>query len=207
MLTSIVEKIKSNPKLKQRVLFLMLHPVKTRPRLWLRALQFLYLKKGKRSVIYWSVRKDIVPFNDFHLGISSVIEDYSVINNAVGNIVIGDFTRIGMGNTIIGPVMIGNNVILAQNIVISALNHNFEDVSMTINQQGVVTDQITIENNVWIGANCSILAGVSIGEHVVVGAGSVVTKDIPPYCVVVGNPARVVKKYDHKEQRWIKVKN
>ncbi|QRX62714.1 acyltransferase [Dysgonomonadaceae bacterium zrk40] len=207
MLTSIVEKIKSNPKLKQRVLFLMLHPVKTRPRLWLRALQFLYMKKGKRSVIYRSVRKDIVPFNGFNLGKSSVIEDYAIVNNAVGDIVIGDFTRIGMGNTIIGPVMIGNNVILAQNIVISALNHNFEDVSMTINQQGVVTDQITIENNVWIGANSSILAGVHIGEHVVVGAGSVVTKEIPPYCVVVGNPARILKKYDHKEQRWIKLKS
>lgn len=207
MLTSIVEKIKSNPKLKQRFLFLMLHPVKTRPRLWLRALQFLYLKKGKRSVIYWSVRKDIVPFNDFHLGKSSVIEDYSVINNAVGEITIGNHTRIGLGNTIIGPVMIGNNVILAQNIVISALNHNFEDVSMTINQQGVKTDQIIIEDNVWIGANSSVLAGVHIGEHVVVGAGSVVTKDIPPFSVVVGNPARILKVYDHKEQRWIKVKS
>lgn len=207
MLTSIVEKIKSNPKLKQRVLFLMLHPVKTRPRLWLRVWQFLYVKKGKSSVIYRSVRKDIVPFNDFSLGKSSVIEDYAIINNAVGEIIIGNHTRIGLGNTIIGPVMIGNNVILAQNVVISALNHNFEDVLTTINQQGVKTDQIIIENNVWIGANSTILAGVHIGEHVVVGAGSVVTKDIPPYCVVVGNPARIVKEYDHKERRWIKVKS
>ena len=112
-----------------------------------------------------------------------------------------------MGNTIIGPVMIGNNVILAQNVVISALNHKFEDVLMTINQQGVKTDQIIIEDNVWIGANSSVLAGVHIGEHVVVGAGSVVTKDIPPFSVVVGNPARILKVYDHKEQRWIKVKS
>ncbi len=207
MLTSIVEKIKSNPKLKQRVLFLMLHPVKTRPRLWLRVWQFLYVKKGKSSVIYRSVRKDIVPFNDFSLGKSSVIEDYAIINNAVGEITIGNHTRIGLGNTIIGPVMIGNNVILAQNVVISALNHKFEDVLTTINQQGVKTDQIIIENNVWIGANSTILAGVHIGEHVVVGAGSVVTKDIPPFNVVVGNPARIIKKYDHKEQRWIKVKS
>jgi len=75
------------------------------------------------------------------------------------------------GNTIIGPVMIGNNVILAQNVVISALNHNFEDVLTTINQQGVKTEQINIENNVWIGANSTILDGVHIGEHVVVGNG------------------------------------
>lgn len=203
----LTEKIKNNPDLKRKLLHLMMHPVKTRPRLWLRCLQLFYMKKGKNSVIYRSVRKDIVPFNGFSLGRSSVIEDYTIINNAVGEIIIGNHTRIGMGNTIIGPVMIGNNVILAQNIVISALNHNFEDVLMTINQQGVVTDQITIENNVWIGANSSILAGVSIGEHVVVGAGSVVTKDIPPYCVVVGNPARILKEYDHKEQRWINVKS
>ena len=202
----LTEKIKNNPDLKRKLLHLMMHPVKTRPRLWLRCLQFFYMKKGKNSVIYRSVRKDIVPFNGFSLGKSSVIEDYTIINNAVGEIIIGNHTRIGMGNTIIGPVMIGNNVILAQNVVTSALNHNFEDVLTTINQQGVKTDQIIIENNVWIGANSSILAGVHIGEHVVVGAGSVVTKDIPSFSVVVGNPARILKEYDHKEQRWIKVK-
>ena len=203
----LTEKIKNNPDLKRKLLHLMMHPVKTRPRLWLRCLQFFYMKKGKNSVIYRSVRKDIVPFNGFSLGKSSVIEDYSIINNAVGEIIIGNHTRVGMGNTIIGPVMIGNNVILAQNVVTSALNHNFEDVLTTINQQGVKTDQIIIENNVWIGANSSVLAGVHIGEHVVVGAGSVVTKDIPPFSVVVGNPARILKVYDHKEQRWIKVKS
>jgi len=207
MFAPIIEKIKSNPELKRRLLFMMMHPVKTRPRLWLRCLQFFYMKKGKNSVIYRSVRKDIVPFNGFSIGKSSVIEDYTIINNAVGEITIGNHTRIGLGNTIIGPVMIGNNVILAQNVVISALNHKFEDVLMTINQQGVKTDQIIIEDNVWIGANSSVLAGVHIGEHVVVGAGSVVTKDIPPFSVVVGNPARILKVYDHKEQRWIKVKS
>ena len=203
----LTEKIKNNPDLKRKLLHLMMHPVKTRPRLWLRCLQLFYMKKGKNSVIYRSVRKDIVPFNGFSLGRSSVIEDYAIINNAVGEITIGNHTRIGLGNTIIGPVMIGNNVILAQNVVISALNHKFEDVLMTINQQGVKTDQIIIEDNVWIGANSSVLAGVHIGEHVVVGAGSVVTKDIPPFNVVVGNPARILKVYDHKEQRWIKVKS
>ena len=202
---TFTEKIKHNPNLKRKLLHLMMHPVKTRPRLWLRCLQFFYMKKGKNSVIYRSVRKDIVPFNGFSLGKSSVIEDYTIINNAVGEIIIGNHTRIGMGNTIIGPVMIENNVILAQNVVTSALNHNFEDVLTTINQQGVKTDQIIIENNVWIGANSTILAGVHIGEHVVVGAGSVVTKDIPPFSVVVGNPAKIIKKYDFQVKKWITV--
>lgn len=205
MYVSIIERIKSNQKLKQRVLFLMMHPVKTRPRLWLRCLQFLYMKKGKKSVIYRSVRKDIVPFNGFSLGKSSVIEDYSIINNAVGDISIGDHTRIGLGNTIIGPVHIGNDVILAQNVVISALNHNYQDITNCITNQGVNVAEVTIDSNVWVGANCVILSGVHIGEHVVVGAGSIVTKDIPPYCVVVGNPARVIKKYDFQLKQWIKV--
>ena len=205
MFRSVIERIKSDPRLKQRVHFLMMHPVQTRPRLWVRWLQFLYMKKGKKSVIYRSVRKDIVPFNGFHLGNFSVIEDYAIINNAVGDITIGDHTRIGLGNAVIGPVKIGNEVIIAQNVVLSALNHKFEDVTKSILNQGVETDQITISNNVWIGANSAILAGVHIGEHVVVGAGSVVTKDVPPYSVVVGNPARIVKRYDHKAQIWIRI--
>lgn len=205
MFTPLIQKIKANPVLKQRVLFLTMHPVKTRPRLWLRCLQFLYLKKGKRSVIYQSVRKDIVPFNSFVMGDYSVIEDYAIINNAIGSITIGNHTRIGVGNTIIGPVSIGDKVNLAQNVIVSGLNHNFENIDKTIADQGVNKKGITINNDVWIGANSVILAGVHIGRHVVIGAGSVVTKDIPPYSLAVGNPARVVKQYDVEKQTWVKV--
>ena len=185
MFSSVKQKIKANPVLKQRVLFLMMHPVKTRPRFWLRCFRFLYMKKGKKSVIYRSVRKDIVPFNTFSIGNYSVIEDYAIINNAVGDIVIGNHARIGLGNTIIGPVSIGDKVNLAQNIVISALNHNYEDVGKSIADQGINIQTVIIENDVWIGANSIILAGVHIGKHVVIGAGSVVTKDIPPYSVAL----------------------
>lgn len=201
----ISELVKKNQELKKRLLHLMMHPVKTRPRLWLRMFQFLYMKRGKKSVIYRTVRKDIVPFNCFSLGKSSVIEDYSIVNNAVGDIYIGDHSRIGLGNTLIGPVHIGNNVIIAQNVVISALNHNYEDITTSINNQGIHVEKIIIGNNAWIGANCSILPGVHIGDHVVVGAGSVVTKDIPSYCVVVGNPARIMKQYDIHLAQWITV--
>lgn len=205
MFDSLKQKIKTNPVLKQWVLFLMMHPVKTRPRRWLRCLQFLYMKKGKKSVIYRSVRKDIVPFSSFVIGNYSVIEDYSIINNAVGDIVIGNYTRVGLGNTIIGPVTIGDKVNMAQNVVISGLNHNFEQVGQTIVEQGVGTKEIIINNDVWIGANSVVLAGVNIGEHVVIGAGSVVAKDIPDFCVAVGNPARIIKQYDIDKKEWIKV--
>ncbi|MFA5650343.1 MAG: acyltransferase [Proteiniphilum sp.] len=205
MLASLKQKIKANPALKQRVLFLMMHPVKSRPRYWLRCLQFLYTRKGRKSVIYRSVRKDIVPFNSFVMGDYSVIEDWAIINNSVGDIVVGNYTRVGAGNTIIGPVTIGDKVNLAQNVVVSGLNHNFGDINQTIVEQGVNTKEIVIHDDVWIGANSVVLSGVTIGKHVVVGAGSVVTKNIPDFCVVVGNPARVIKQYDFEKEEWVKV--
>ncbi len=199
------ERIKQSSRLKKNILHLMMHPVKTRPRFLLRCLQFLYMKKGKRSVIYRSVRKDIVPFNIFFMGDYSVIEDYTAVNNAVGDIVIGNHTRIGLGNTVIGPVTIGDRVNLAQNVVVSGLDHNFEDIGKAIAEQGVSTKHIIIDDDVWIGANCIILAGVRIGKHVVIGAGSVVTKDVPSYSIVLGNPAKVVKQYDFEKKQWIKI--
>jgi len=138
------------------------------------------------------------------MGNYSVIEDYSVINNAVGDILIGNHTRIGLGNTIIGPVTIGNKVNLAQNVVISGLNHNYEKVDRMIADQGVSTQGIVVEDDVWIGANSVVLAGVHIGRHVIVGAGSIVTKNVPSYSIVLGNPARVVKQYDVEKKQWAK---
>lgn len=174
----------------------MMHPVKCRPRRWMVLFRFLYMKRGKDSIIYQSVRKDITPFHPFTLGNYSVIEDYCCINNAVGEIQIGDRTRIGLHNTIIGPVRIGDDVNLAQGVVVSGLNHNYEDTLRTINEQGVTTSPIIIEDDVWIGANVVITAGVHIGKHSVIGAGSIVTKDIPSYSTAVGNPSRVIKRYD-----------
>ena len=201
------EKIKKHPLLKRIVLNFLMHPVKTRPQWWIRIFMPFYIKRGKGSVIYRSVRKDIVPFNIFELGKRSVIEDYSVINNAVGNLLIGNNTRVGIGNTIIGPVTISDNVNIGQNVTISGLNHNYEDPSKTISEQGVGTSPIKIENDVWIGANSVVLPGIQIGNHSIIGAGSVITKDVPSYSVAVGNPARIIKRYDMDLKEWVKVRN
>jgi acetyltransferase-like isoleucine patch superfamily enzyme len=145
---------------------------------------------------------DILPFNKFHLGDNSTIEDFTTINNGVGDIYIGDRTRIGLGCTLIGPVRIGNDIRLAQNIVMSGLNHNYEDIALPISDQGVTTSPITIEDETWLGANCVVLPGVTIGKHCVIAAGSIVTKDIPPYSVAAGNPARVLKQYNPETKFW-----
>ena len=205
ILRNIKIKLDNSPDLKRKVLNWIMHPTKARPRLWLRLLQFFYINKGKGSIIYRSVRKDIVPFNKFIIGYNSVIEDYSVINNAVGDIIIGNNSRIGIANTIIGPISIGNSVNLGQNIVLSGLNHNYKDVTEIIATQGVSRELIRIEDDVWVGANTVVLAGVTIGTHSCIGAGSVVTKDIPSYSVAAGNPARVIKKYDSQVKEWVRI--
>ena len=148
---------------------------------------------------------DVVPFNHFKLGDYSTIEDFCTINNGVGDVIIGNETRIGMSNVVIGPVIIGNHVILAQNIVMSGLNHRYEDINLPISKQNVNTSLIKIEDECWIGANAVITAGVTLGKHSIVAAGSVVTKNIPPYSVAVGNPARVIKQYDFEKRQWVRL--
>jgi acetyltransferase-like isoleucine patch superfamily enzyme len=131
-----------------------------------------------------------------------MVEDFSTINNGVGDILIGDKTIIGIGCTLIGPLTIGDDVMLAQNIVLSALNHSYQDVSVSPSVQEVTCKPIVISDRVWIGANSVITAGVTLGRHSIVGAGSVVTKDIPDYSVAVGNPAKVIKQYNFQTERW-----
>lgn len=186
--------LKNSPALKRWLDLIIMNQRDARPRWYIRMLAPLYQKRGRGSKIYGSVRMDTPPYRRFTIGRDSVIESFSCINNAVGDVVIGDKTRIGLHCTIIGPVTIGNNVNLAQGIVVTALNHNFTDCTKRIDEQGISTKEVTIGNDVWIGANATILPGVTIGRHSVVAAGSVVTKDVPDYTVVGGVPARVMKK-------------
>lgn len=198
-------RIKQNPILKRLVLNFIMHPVKTRPQWWIRLFQPFYLKRGKGSVIYRSVRKDLPPFNKFQLGKYSIIEDYSCLNNAVGNIIIGDYCRIGLSNTVIGPITIGNRVNISQNVVLIGLDHGYQDITKGIIEQGVTTSPIVIGDDTIIGANTVILPGVTIGKHCFIGAGCVVTKDIPDYCVAVGNPAKIIKQYSIENNQWERV--
>ena len=187
------EGFKSNPKMKRLVDWLIMNQVQTRPRWYVRMLAPLYQHRGRHSVIHCSVRMDTPPYRKFSLGQYSVIESYSCINNAVGDVIIGDHTRIGMHNTIIGPVTIGNHVNLAQGITVTALNHNFDDTDKRIDEQGVSTTPVIIGDDIWIGANAVVLPGVTIGNHSVVAAGAVVTKDVPTHSIVAGVPAKIIK--------------
>lgn len=204
---SIKREIKSNPRIKNFVLWLITPTQNPKPRLWVRWLINPFLtQKGKGCLVRRSVRMDLFPWHQLMMGKRTTIEDYTIINNGVGDVLIGENSLIGIGNTVIGPAQIGDHVITAQHVVISGMNHEFRNISCPIRDQPVIKSPILIDDEVWIGANSVILAGVSIGKHSVVGAGSVVTKNVPPYSVVAGNPAKIIKIFNDTTQLWEQVK-
>ena len=105
-----------------------------------------------------------------------------------------------------GKIEIQDNVLVASNVHIISSNHEYSNPNTPINEQGGTYDQVVIQKDSWIGRNAIILAGVNIGKHCVVAAGAVVTKSIPDYCVVGGNPAKIIKKYNFETKEWERVK-
>ena len=93
----------------------------------------------------------------------------------------------------LGGIEIGNNVRIACYTTIYSADHEFANPNEPVTKQGYVAAKIIIEDDVWIGAKVNINKGVTIGKGAVIGGGAVVTKDIPPYAVAVGNPAKVIK--------------
>ena len=123
------------------------------------------------------------------------VKDYCVVNANQGWVTIGERSWIGPFSLIYGNggVTIGSDVLMAARTSINTVSHVDDRIDVAINSQGLRCDPVVIEDDVWIGMNCTILQGVRIGSGAIVGAGSVVTRDIPPRAVVVGTPARVVR--------------
>jgi len=92
-----------------------------------------------------------------------------------------------------GKIEIGKYCLIGPNVLVRTANHIYDDISIPIFKQGHSYKDITIGDDVWLGAKAIILAGVKIGSGAIVGAGSVVSKDVPENAVVVGNPAKVIK--------------
>lgn len=202
----LLQRIKSNPKLKKLALWLLMPSGQARPRFWVKLFVNPFVhKRGRKSYICRRTRMDVLPFNTFVLGDESTIEDFCTVNNGVGPVCIGHRTRIGIGSVLIGPITIGNDVRIAQHVVMSGLNHSYEDINLPISRQGVTTKPIAIDDETWVGANVFIAAGVSIGKHCVIAGGSVVTKSIPDYSIVVGNPAKIIKQYNSNTGGWEKI--
>jgi len=159
-------------------------------------------------------KKSIVIGKGLTTGFGCRVEAYPLIVGEkilfIGeNVEINDYVHIAAGQKII----IGNNVLIASKVFISDINHgiykgkNPDSPLSAPNSRKLSTEPIIIEDNVWIGEGVCIMAGVTIGVGCVIGALSVVTKNIPAYSIAVGAPARVIKTFDFDINEWISVKN
>jgi len=202
----IKEFVKKNKHLKMFVFWLLHCNRRPEPRWWVRKiLNRFYHKKGKNVVIKARhSRHDLFPWHKFEVGNDSTIESYTVINNGAGDVILGNRVQVGIGTVIIGPVIMGDGSGTGQHVFISGFNHGFSDPDEESRMQPLDKKPTILKADVHIGSNSVVVAGVTIGEKTQVGAGSVVTKDIPPFSVAVGNPARVVKRYNFKTKQWEK---
>lgn len=127
-----------------------------------------------------------------HCGDNVNIEHGAVISSRLS---IGDNSGVGVNCVCNGECVIGNDVMMGPECVIISRNHEYSDVNVPMRMQGYSEEKACfIGDDVWIGRRVMIMPGVKIGSHSIIGAGAVVTKDVPELAVVAGNPA-VVKKY------------
>lgn len=155
---------------------------------------------GQGVTINDNVEIDALSINGVVIGNNVTIGDNTIIRGSgslskIGvGVVVGNNTAIGYGSFLgaAGGIKIGNDVITGQNVRFHSENHNFRNTNIKIREQGVNNKGIVIGDDCWIGAGVVFLDGVSVGSGVVIGADTVVNKDIPNNAIAVGIPARVV---------------
>lgn len=111
----------------------------------------------------------------------------------LGGISIGSGSGLGVNCSVHGPLKIGDNVMMGPNVTILTHTHNIERTDIPMGQQGMRVAEVVIGNDVWIGMRVIIMPGIKIGDGAVIGAGAVVTKDVPAFTVVGGVPAKIIK--------------
>lgn len=140
-------------------------------------------------------KENVIIGDNFTLSRNSTIECTGVINEIGEGLIIGNNVGISERAMIAvrGSVKIGNDTIFGPGLKLLSENHVFENKDLLIRNQGVKRIGVEIGNDCWIGASVTILDGVKIGDHAVIAAGAVVSKDVHNYEVVGGVPAKVIK--------------
>ena len=206
MISQLKTYVKKHPTLKKRVHAMIFRkkPYDARLRWYVRIWWTLprYFKRG----IAWNARLDLVPFHKFKFGKYSRLEKNVVINNGMGDVELADEVHTGVGCVIIGPVKMEKHVGLSQYVRILGMHHGI-DPSTPHHHQPCTPAPVILEEDAFIGTGTVIMGKkdgtpLTIGKYSRVGANSVVTRDIPPYSVAVGNPAKVVKTWDHEKKVW-----
>lgn len=168
-----------------------------------------YKKFGKKSVIdqplYIRNKKYITIGDKVCIHQGSRIECYDGYD---ANLIIGNNVGIGYNFQclVTGNCIIGNNTLIASNVLIATENHG-TNPKLLYSEQKLISKDVNIGENCWVGEKTIILPGVTLGNNVIVGAGAVVTKSFEDNCIIAGNPAKCIKKYDEKVQEWKKIIN
>ena len=150
---------------------------------------------GDNVEIYALSKNGIQIGNNVSILKNTIIECTGVIRQLGEGLIIGN--NVGIAQNcfvqVRGQVSIGSNVILGPGVSIFSENHNFSKLDQYINEQGETRNGVIIENGVWIGSGAIILDGITLGNNSIVAAGSVVNKDVAPFTIVGGVPAKVIK--------------
>lgn len=171
---------------------------------------FSFKKLNIRAVIYYSVKVQGKKY--ISIGRNSVVQRGGwllalKINEIEAELAIGDNCAIGdyCHITAVRKVVFENDVLIANNVYISDNLHEFENIDIPIKEQVIkFKKEVVLHSGCWIGENVCII-GASVGKNSVIGANSVVTSDIGDYCVAVGSPAKVIKRYDLMSEKWVSV--
>ena len=170
-----------------------------------RLIRFPFDIRGKKYIKYGK---------NFTTGTGCRIEAYKFFSDSpkliIGNNVqINDYVHLACGQSLI----IEDDVLIASKVYISDINHgNYSGENQSFPEEKaknrkIFSKTVKICENVWIGESAIILPGVEIGKNSIIGAGSVVTKNVPENCIVAGNPAKIIKKYNFGNKKWEKVNN
>lgn len=175
--------------------------------------KIVYKSFGKKSIIYNPMC--VCGKKYIEIGSNVTIRDYvriEAIDKYMDQkfcpcIKIGDNTSFEQGGHIISndKLIIGNNCVFSARVFISTANHSYEEIGINVLKQKLLNSKVVIGDNCFVGIDVKIFPGVKIGNNVIIGAGSIVKNDLPDYTVCAGVPAKVIKKYDFKEKKWIKV--
>lgn len=169
-----------------------------------RIIRFPFRVRGKKFI---SIEKGFTTGYNCRLDAFSFNLKNTILISIGENVQLNDSVHIGA----IKKVIIKENVLIASHVFITDHNHGnyrgvYCDSPLSIpSDRELVSSPVIIEKNVWIGEYVSILPGVTIGEGSIIGTMSVVSKDIPPYSIAVGSPARVIKNFDFQKNEWVRV--
>lgn len=170
------------------------------------------VRAGGNTRIRWRYLWKVRPGNKLVIGDQGIFNAKVTFDSNAGTIIVGNRTYIGRSHLIChSSIDIGSDVIISWGVTI--VDHNSHAIGW-IGRAGDVSDwakgmkswehversPVVIQDKVWIGFNAIILKGVTLGEGAVIGAGSIVTKDVPPYTIVAGNPARIIRELLENER-------